>query len=200
MAFHALKSAITSAPVLALPNFSRPFVLGTDASNSGIGAVLSQQGHPIACFSKKFGPNVQKQSAYVREFGAITEALAKFRHYLLGHKFIIRTDQQSLKALLDQTLQIPEQQAWLHKFIGFYFTIEYKPGKDNVAADTLSRMFLMAWSEPHHLFLQELGQALPLCPHFGPIMQSCLSAQAPNSNCTVKDQLLLEGQIGYSSI
>jgi hypothetical protein len=190
MAFHALKSAITSAPVLVLPDFSQPFVLETDASNSGIGAVLSQQGHPIACFSKKLGPNVQKQSAYVREFRAIAEELAKFRHYLLGHKFIIRTDQQSLKALLDQTLQTPEQQAWLHKFIGFDFTIEYKPGKDNVAADSLSRMFLMAWSEPHHLFLEELRQALPLCPHFGPIMQSCLSPQAPNSNYTVKDQLL----------
>ncbi|MCH89429.1 transposon Tf2-1 polyprotein, partial [Trifolium medium] len=111
VSFDTLKKAVTSAPVLALPNFSQPFVLETDASNIGLGAVLSQQGHPIAYFSKKLGPNVQKQSAYLREFRAITEALAKFRHYLLGHKFIIRTDQQSLKALLDQSLQTPEQQA-----------------------------------------------------------------------------------------
>ncbi|MCI29691.1 enzymatic polyprotein, partial [Trifolium medium] len=138
-AFNKLKTAVSTAPVLALPNFTQPFVLETDASNTGIGAVLSQSGHPIAFFSKKLGPTAQKQSTYVREFRAITEALAKFRHYLLGHKFIIRTDQKSLKALLEQTLQTPEQQAWLHKFIGFDFTIEYKPGKENVAADALSR-------------------------------------------------------------
>ncbi|MCH93889.1 enzymatic polyprotein, partial [Trifolium medium] len=155
-AFSTLKQAITSAPVLILPNFSQPFVLETDASSIGIGAVLSQQDHPIAYFSKKLGPTVQKQSAYLREFRAITEALAKFRHYLLGHKFIIRTDQQSLKSLLDQTLQTPEQQAWLHKFIGFDFTIEYKPGKENLAADALSRMFTLAWSEPQHQFLHDL--------------------------------------------
>jgi hypothetical protein len=63
----------------------------------------------------------------LREFRAITKALAKFRRYLLGHKFVIRTDQQSLKALLEQSLQTPEQQAWFHKFICFDFTIEYRP-------------------------------------------------------------------------
>ncbi|MCH92729.1 Ty3/gypsy retrotransposon protein, partial [Trifolium medium] len=63
-AFNALKIAVTTAPVLVLPNFCQPFVLETDASNIGIGAVLSQLGHPIAYFSKKLGPNVQRQSAY----------------------------------------------------------------------------------------------------------------------------------------
>ncbi|MCH80322.1 hypothetical protein A2U01_0001089 [Trifolium medium] len=71
LAFLTLKKAITSAPVLVLPDFSQPFILETDASSIGIGAMLSQQGHPIAYFSKKLGPNVQKQSAYVREFKAL---------------------------------------------------------------------------------------------------------------------------------
>ena len=83
-AFHGLKRAITSQPVLVLPNFDMPFEIETDASGVGIGAVLSQQKHPIAYFSKKMSPTMQRQSAYTREFHAITEAIAKFRHYLLG--------------------------------------------------------------------------------------------------------------------
>ncbi|GAU10375.1 hypothetical protein TSUD_419040, partial [Trifolium subterraneum] len=159
-AFEQLKVAITTAPVLALPQFSIPFTIETDASGTGIGAVLSQLGHPIAFFSKKMVPRMQKQSAYTREFFAITEAIAKFRHYLLGHKFIIRTDQKSLKSLMDQSLQTPEQQAWLHKFIGYDFTIEYKPGKDNMAADALSRVCLMAWSKPEIALLEELRRSI----------------------------------------
>ncbi|MCI25664.1 hypothetical protein A2U01_0046855 [Trifolium medium] len=76
-AFHKLKQAITTAPVLGLPDFSEPFILETDASGTGVGAVLGQRGHPIAYFSKKLSLRRQKQSAYIRELLAITEALAK---------------------------------------------------------------------------------------------------------------------------
>jgi hypothetical protein len=79
---------------------------------------------------------------------AISEAIAKFRHYLLGHKFIIRTDQKSLRSLMDQYLQTPEQQQWLHKFLGYDYVIEYKPGKENLAADALSRLMSLLWSVP----------------------------------------------------
>ncbi|GAU28865.1 hypothetical protein TSUD_293170 [Trifolium subterraneum] len=91
LAFQNLKIAITTAPMLALPQFSLPFTIETDASGTGVGVVLGQGGHPIAFFSKKM------------------------------------------------SLQTPEQQAWLHKFIGYDFTVEYKPGKENIAADALSR-------------------------------------------------------------
>lgn len=158
-AFHNLKRALTVAPVLSLPDFSKPFILETDASEYGIGAVLSQAKHPIAFFSKKLSPRMQKQSAYVRELYAISEAISKFHHYLIGHQFIIRTDQKSLKSLTEQSIQTPEQQAWLHKFLGYNFTIEYKPGKDNIAADALSRSFMLSLSSIHSSILQQIKQA-----------------------------------------
>ena len=172
-AFAKLKEALTQAPVLALPNFSLPFELETDASEVGIGAVLSQNSHPIAFFSKKMTSSMQNQSAYVREFYAVTEAVAKFRHYLLGHKFVIKTDQKSLRTIMDQKLQTPEQQKWLHKLLGHEFTIEYKPGKENVAADSLSRSFHMAWSQPISQLLNSLKEAQQQDTELKRLFDSC---------------------------
>jgi len=132
---------MTSTPVLAIPNFKEPFILETNASGMGIGVVLYQGHHPIAYFSKKWSARMQHQSAYIREFYAITETIAKSRHYVLGHKFIIKTDHQSLKVLLEQNLQIPEQQQWLPKFLGCDFTIQYKPGRENIPP----MRYLEAW-------------------------------------------------------
>ncbi|MCH79797.1 Ty3/gypsy retrotransposon protein, partial [Trifolium medium] len=191
LAFNQLKKAITTAPVLKLPDFTKPFILETDASGTGVGAVLGQQGNPIAYFSKKLSPRRQKQSAYIRELLAITEALAKFRHYLLGHKFIIKTDQKSLKSLLDQSLQTPEQQAWLHKFIGFDFQIEYKPGKENIPADALSRMYMLSWSEAKPQFLQALSTALQTDNEMLNIMKACQQQEEEYKLYSVRDGLLL---------
>ncbi|XP_061337226.1 uncharacterized protein LOC133284249 [Gastrolobium bilobum] len=140
-AFEALKVAMTETPVLTLPDFSSPFVVETDASSLGIGAVLQQNNHPIAFFSKKLGPRMRVASTYVRELYALTEAVKKWRHYLLGARFIIRTYHRSLKELLTQTVQTVEQQKYACKLMGYDFSIEYKPGATNVVADSLSRCF-----------------------------------------------------------
>nr|KYP31052.1 Retrovirus-related Pol polyprotein from transposon 17.6 [Cajanus cajan] len=144
-AFTQLKSRITSAPVLALPDFTSSFVVETDASATAIGAVLSQKGHPIAFFSKKLCPKMQSESVYVREMFAVTEAVKKWRQYLIGHHFQIITDQQSLKNLLSQAIHTPAQQKWATKLLGFDFDIIYRPGKHNLAADALSRPVLHCW-------------------------------------------------------
>jgi len=91
-AFTTLKKAVSTAPVLALPNFDIPFVVETDASGTGVGAVLSQNEHPIAFFSKEFCPKLRGSSTYIRELAAITMAVKTWRHYLLGHPFVILTD------------------------------------------------------------------------------------------------------------
>jgi len=86
--------------VLILPNFSLPFTLETDASAVPIGAVLSQAGHQLAFFSRKMSRRFQQSSVYVRELFAITEAIKKWRQYLIDRNFKIFTDQKSMKELL----------------------------------------------------------------------------------------------------
>lgn len=76
-AFHALKQAMCSTLVLALPDFSKPFALETDACDIGIGAVLLQDGHPIAFYSKAIGTQNSKLSIYEKEFLAIMMAVDK---------------------------------------------------------------------------------------------------------------------------
>ena len=188
-AFDLLKSALTSALVLTIPNFKEPFILETDAFGMGIGAVLCQGHHSIAYFSK-LSARMQCQSAYIREFYAIIEAIAKFWHYLLSHKFIMRTDQQSLKVLLEQNLQTPEQQQWLPKFLGYDFTIQYKPGRENVPADALSRSLMMAWSEYNNDWLKQVGQGIQQDAQLLQIFNQCLQGQVYAHHYTVKDGLL----------
>lgn len=139
-AFTQLKEAMQRLPVLSLPDFSIPFEVTTDASSTAIGAVLSQGGHPIAFFSKKMCPRMGASSAYVHELYAITESVKKWSQYMLGSSFKIYTDHKSLKELMTQHLQTPEQQKWLTKLIGYTYEIHYKPGRENVVADALSRI------------------------------------------------------------
>ena len=95
---------MVQAPVLANPNFSRPFTIETDASASAMGAVLLQDHHPIAYHSKVLCPRLQRASTYIRELHAITSAVRKWRHYLLGTSFTILTDHRSLKDLMSQVI------------------------------------------------------------------------------------------------
>ncbi|XP_062093441.1 uncharacterized protein LOC133799440 [Humulus lupulus] len=115
-AFTQLKKAMTDTPVLKLADFSKVFILETDASNVGIGGVM-QDGYPLAYFSKKLGPRFAGASAYIREMRAIVEAVSKWRQYLLGLHFIIRTDHKSLRELLTQVIQTPEQQHFIRKLL-----------------------------------------------------------------------------------
>lgn len=87
-----LKRAMTVLPILRLPDFSKPFVVETDASGTGIGAVLSQDNHPVAYISKGFSSSGRVKSVYERELLAIVFAVTKWRHYLTGNPFTIRTD------------------------------------------------------------------------------------------------------------
>jgi hypothetical protein len=139
-AFELLKSALSSAPILAIPNFADTFIIETDASDKGMGAVLMQPGHPISFLSKAFCPRNQALSTYEKECLALVMAVEKCRSYLHGREFIIRTDHQSLLHLTEQTVNSRLQQKALLKLMDLQYKIQFKKGVTNTAAGALSRM------------------------------------------------------------
>ncbi|KAJ3686553.1 hypothetical protein LUZ61_015717 [Rhynchospora tenuis] len=139
LAFQQLKEAMYTALVLAMPDFSKEFVVETDASELGIGAVLMQDRQPIAYLSKGLGPKSVGLSVYEKEFLALLTAVQKWKHYLMGGPFIIRTDQIALKHLLEQRVNHAMQHKGLCKLMGLDYKIEYKKGVENKVADALSR-------------------------------------------------------------
>ena len=137
-AFTKLKQALTSPPVLRLTDFSQQFIVECDASGTGIGAILIQQGQPIAFFSQALKGSSLALSTYEKEMLSIVKAIQKWRPYLLGRPFIVRTDHRSLKYLLEQCITTPAQTRWLPKLLGYDYVIEYKKGLENQGVDALS--------------------------------------------------------------
>jgi hypothetical protein len=168
-AFSALKAAVTSAPVLAMPDFTQPFVVECDASSHGFGAVLVQAGHPVAFFSRPVAPRHRALAAYERELIGLVQAVRHWRPYLWGRRFVVKTDHYRLKYLLDQRLATIPQHQWVGKLLGFDFSVEYRSGATNVVADALSRcdteeVELLAISAPRFDFISRLRQAQALDP------------------------------------
>ena len=143
--FKRLKDLLCSAPVLQSPDFERDFVLQTDASDVGVGAVLSQvddtgADHPVAYFSRKLLPREQKYSTIEKECLAIKLATQAFRLYLLGKPFIVQTDHQALEWLDRLKENNAKLSRWSIALQPFKFQVRHRPGKDNSNADSLSRL------------------------------------------------------------
>nr|AEV42261.1 hypothetical protein [Beta vulgaris] len=194
-AFQLLKEALTTAPVLALPNFELPFVIEANASGYGLGVVLLQQGHPIAYFSKVLGVRARAKSIYEKELMAVVLAVLKWRHYLLGRHFVIHSDQQSLKHLLSQREIGPEYQKWVGKLFGYDFEIKYKTGASNRVADGLSRRGetvaeynLMI--STHHPQWSELMAAISQDPDIRKLREEVQSGKAPLAGFTEEQGVL----------
>ena len=144
--FDALKEALSTAPVLDYPNFSREFILEIDASLNGLGTVLSQQGkdrqiHVIAYANHSLCPSERSMRNYS---SAKLELLAlkwvvteKFRDYLLGSQFQVYTDNNPLAYVMESKLGA-SQIRWLSELALFNFVIKYQTGLSNRAADALS--------------------------------------------------------------
>ncbi len=148
-AFDQLKRQFTTAPILHHPDPNTPFVVEVDASNIGIGAILSQrQGdpaklYPCAYHSRKLTPTERNYDVGDRELLAIKSALEEWRHWLEGanHPFTVLTDHRNLEYLKTARRLNPRQARWSLFFSRFTFTVTYRPGTKNIKADALSRQF-----------------------------------------------------------
>lgn len=138
-AFQELKVAMTTVPVLAMPDFNKVFIVETDASGFGLGAVLIQEGRTIAYYSCTLGTQARSKSIYEKELMAIVKAVIKWRPYLHRRRFLVRTDQLSLKYILEQRVVGSDYQKWVSKLMGFDFEVQYRTGASNRVADALSR-------------------------------------------------------------
>jgi len=142
-AFAALKNCLTTAPILCYPNYKEKFILDTDASREGIGAVLSQrQGEKevvIAYASRSLSKSQRKYCVTRKELLSAVTFIHHFQPYLLGHQFSLRTDHGSLKWL--QNFKEPEGQLarWVEQLQEYNFEIVHRPGRRHTNADAMSR-------------------------------------------------------------
>lgn len=142
-AFTKLKDQFCSPPVCHLPVAGREFVLRTDASGTGLGAVLCQRHddviHPVMCASKKLNSAEVKYSTIEKECLALVWAVQKFEAYLYGAEFVIQTDHSPLQHL--ERVKSPSGRItrWAMSLQPFKFVVEAIPGSENVVADYLSR-------------------------------------------------------------
>ena len=144
-AFTTLKALLCSTPILKTPDFSKPFILQTDTSERGIGAVLTQQDgageeHPVAYFSRKLLPREEKYSTVRKECLAIKVACHVFRVYLLGRPFTIQTDHRALQWLDRLKENNARLTRWSLALQPFNFFVVHRAGRINGNAGALSRI------------------------------------------------------------
>jgi hypothetical protein len=139
LAFEQLKVLLTTAPVLAQPDIEKPFDVYYDASGSGLGCVLMQEGRVIAYASRQLHRHEEHYPTHDLELAVVVHALKIWRQFLLGNICHIYTDHKSLKYIFTQSELNTRQRRWLELIKDYELEIHYHPGKANVVADALSR-------------------------------------------------------------
>ncbi|KAL3999724.1 growth arrest and DNA-damage-inducible protein [Sarotherodon galilaeus] len=143
-AFRDLKEAVCTHPVLHSPDFNKPFILQTDASGVGLGAVLQQEvdgeRRPVVFLSRKLLDRETRYSTVEKECLAMKWAIEALRYYLLGRHFTLETDHRALQWLNRMRDANARIAGWYLSLQPYDFTVQYRPGKSNVVADCLSRM------------------------------------------------------------
>jgi hypothetical protein len=134
-----LKQLLTSAPILKIADPNKDYVVCTDACKEGLGGVLSQEGFVICYESRKLKEHERNYATHDLELATIVHTLRKWRHYLMGRRFELRTNHNGLKYLFDQSTLNARQTRWLEFLCEYDFYIKHIKGKENKVADALSR-------------------------------------------------------------
>ena len=199
-AFDSLKIALCAAPALCFPDLEKPFVLGTDASDYAVGAIL-QQDHgrglqPVAYLSRKLSSVERNYAVHEKELLAIVHSVRTWRHHLQGarHTIKVLTDHVTLRYFRQPKLS-QRQMGWTELFQPFGFDIQYKPGRENTVPDALShrpdlKTVLCAMFNPQPLpdqdFLHRIRSGYspdPVAKHF---FQSQQTPSATGANPTYR--------------
>ncbi|MCO5587187.1 hypothetical protein L7F22_041134 [Adiantum nelumboides] len=158
--FSELKGYLVFSPILKLPNFSKEFEVVTDASGLALGGVLTQERRPVDYTLRKLRDHERNYPTHDLELLAVIHALKLWRHYLLSRKFQLVTDHKSLKWIFTQPNLNMRQRRWIELLQKYDFDIKYRPGKNNVVADGLSRKsFLNVISIPNNPILDMIKKA-----------------------------------------
>ena len=137
--FQELKKRLISAPILIMPDVTKPFDVYCDASKIGLGCVLMQEGKVISYLSRQLKQHEQNYPTHDLELAAVVLALKTWRHYLMGNRCEIYSDHKSLKYIFTQKELNMRQRRWIELIKDYDLDIHYHPGKANVVADALSR-------------------------------------------------------------
>lgn len=152
--FETLKDILSSQDVLAFPDFQKPFLLTTDASDKAIGAVLSQQFHdgdrPITFISRTLSRTEENYATNEKEMLAIVWALQSLRNFIYGASITILTDHQPLTYAMSPKNNNAKLKRWKAFIEEHNYELRYKPGKTNVVADALSRIQINSLTPTQH--------------------------------------------------
>lgn len=193
-AFVKLKSLLVSAPILAMPDYSKPFNIACDASDTAIGAVLAQEidgeEHPIAYFSQKLSASERNYSVTERECLAVIRAIEHFRGYVEGVRFTVYCDHSALTYLRSIKNPTALMCRWILRLNAFDFKIEYRKGSCNVVPDALSRIvasLVFAVKATNDSWYKRLKQSVAKQPDKFPDFK--VSNSELYKNCHCKDEL-----------
>ena len=165
-AFKRLRTLLTTAPILVYPDFEHEFILFTDASDYGIGGVLSQRieklEKPIAYYNRHLSETEQRYSTTEKECLAIVDSVKHFRQYLNGRHFTLVVDHQPLEYLKSAKDTNRRLNRWSLELAAYDYTVTYRKGKSHGNADALSRIPINAATEKQPRMV-ELQRSDPLC-------------------------------------
>ena len=167
VAFETLRNCLTQAPILARIQKDQPLILTTDASNTHVGGVLSQNQddgitRPLGYFSKKLNHTEGRYSATDKEALGVLLACRNFHHYLWGTKFTIITDHQPLTSIFKRKTKSARMNRWILEMREYNYEIQYIKGKYNYVADQLSRPVRIVTRAPESTFLDNTKEEFKL--------------------------------------